>query len=331
MSLEGIREAYASIYNNQEQEVLDENVLNYLGNKFKKGAQQIGGFIGRAGNAGSLGTSGEALGARDPGKDPVPAPAPRTVRGQGNRELRRPGDPGRTSQPTTRIKPKTPAATPTTSGSGSGTSGSGSGTSGSGSGSTGGGTRPTTPSGNTASSVNPGFERRTPTGPELRAAQAARAAATTAGKTKPEAEAAAVKAGVGVAKGTVKDPKIAKDAARKAELASITKAAKAETMAKSADAKPSYRSGRQRMRMMDSYDMVLDYLLSEGHAETVEEAHYIMMQLDQEHIQEVVEAYVVTNADKMGNTKAYQNYKAGMKNKVTGKPLYVAAPHLKGV
>ena len=43
------------------------------------------------------------------------------------------------------------------------------------------------------------------------------------------------------------------------------------------------------------------------------------------------EAYVVTNADKMGNTKAYQNFKAGMKNKLTGKPLYVAAPHLKGV
>ena len=318
MSLEGIREAYASIYNNQEQEVLDENVLNYLGDKFKKGAQQIGGFIGRAGNAGSLGTSGEALGARNPGKDPVPAPAPRTVRGQGNRELRRPGDPGRTSQPTTRIKPKTPAAAPTTSGSGSG----------SGSGSTGGGTSPTTPSGNTASSVNPGFERRTPTGPELRAAQAARAAAPKVLPFK-DIESKAVAAGVGVAKGTVKDPKIATDAARAADLAALRKAAKAETMAK-AD-KPTYRSGRQRMRMMDSYDMVLDYLLSEGHAETVEEAHYIMMQLDQEHIQEVVEAYVVTNADKMGNTKAYQNYKAGMKNKVTGKPLYVAAPHLKGV
>jgi len=320
MSLEGIKEAYASIYNNEEQEVLDENVLNYLGDKFKKGAQQIGGFIGRAGNAGSLGTSGEALGARNPGKDPVPAPAPRTVRGQGNRELRRPGDPGRTSQPTTRIKPKTPAATTTTSGSGSG----------SGSGSTGGGTSPTTPSGNTASSVNPGFERRTPTGPELRAAQAARAAAPKVLPFK-DIESKAVAAGVGVAKGTVKDPKIATDAARAADLAALRKAAKAETMAKSADAKPSYRSGRQRMRMMDSYDMVLDYLLSEGHADTVEEAHYIMMQLDQEHIQEVVEAYVVTNADKMGNTKAYQNYKAGMKNKVTGKPLYVPAPHLKGV
>tara|TARA_R100000406_G_scaffold7764_2_gene5144 strand:+ start:648 stop:1604 length:957 start_codon:yes stop_codon:yes gene_type:complete len=318
MSLEGIREAYASIYNNQEQEVLDENVLNYLGNKFKKGAQQIGGFIGRAGNAGSLGTSGEALGARDPGRDPVPAPAPRAIRGQGNRELRRPGDPGRTSQPTTRIKPKTPAATPTTSGSGSG----------SGSGSTGGGTRPTTPPGNSAASVNPGYERRTPTGPELRAAQAARAAAPKVLPFK-DIESKAVAAGVGVAKGTVKDPKIATDAARKAELASIRQAAKAETMAK-AD-KPTYRSGRQRMRMMDSYDMVLDYLLSEGHAETVEEAHYIMMQLDQEHIQEVVEAYVVTNADKRGNTKAYQNYKAGMKNKITGEPLYKAAPHLKGV
>ena len=319
MSLEGIREAYASIYNNQEQEVLDENVLNYLGDKFKKGAQQIGGFIGRAGNAGSLGTSGEALGARNPSKDPVPASAPRTIRGQGNRELRRPGDPGRTSQPTTRIKPKTPAA-PTTSGSSTPPTTSGSSTA-----PTTSGTRPTTPPGNSAASVSPG-ERRTPTGPELRAAQAARAAAPKVLPFK-DIESKAVAAGVGVAKGTVKDPKIATDAARAADLAALRKAAKAETMAK-AD-KPTYRSGRQRMRMMDSYDMVLDYLLSEGHAETVEEAHYIMMQLDQEHIQEVVEAYVVTNADKMGNTPAYQGLLKGKKNQVTGKPLYVPAPHLK--
>jgi len=44
--------------------------------------------------------------------------------------------------------------------------------------------------------------------------------------------------------------------------------------------------------------------------------------------EEVEEAYTVTAADKKGNTKAYQNYKAGMKNKITGKPLYKAAPHL---
>jgi len=41
------------------------------------------------------------------------------------------------------------------------------------------------------------------------------------------------------------------------------------------------------------------------------------------------EAYEVTNADKKGNTPAYQGLKAGKKNKLTGKPLYKAAPHMK--
>ena len=39
--------------------------------------------------------------------------------------------------------------------------------------------------------------------------------------------------------------------------------------------------------------------------------------------------YTVTNADKSGNTKAYQGLKSGKKNAITGKPLYKAAPHLK--
>ena len=38
---------------------------------------------------------------------------------------------------------------------------------------------------------------------------------------------------------------------------------------------------------------------------------------------------VVTNADKKGNTPAYQAYKAGKKNAKTGKPLYKAAAHMK--
>ena len=42
-----------------------------------------------------------------------------------------------------------------------------------------------------------------------------------------------------------------------------------------------------------------------------------------------MEAYEVSDADRKGNTKAYQNYKAGMKNKMTGKPLYKAGPSLK--
>ncbi|MEC9436357.1 MAG: hypothetical protein VYD94_03390 [Thermoproteota archaeon] len=41
------------------------------------------------------------------------------------------------------------------------------------------------------------------------------------------------------------------------------------------------------------------------------------------------EEYEVTNADKKGNTPAYQAYKAGKKNAKTGKPLYKAAAHMK--
>ena len=41
----------------------------------------------------------------------------------------------------------------------------------------------------------------------------------------------------------------------------------------------------------ESYDVVLDYLLSEGHADTVEEAHYIMLRLEADHVQEIVESY----------------------------------------
>ena len=39
----------------------------------------------------------------------------------------------------------------------------------------------------------------------------------------------------------------------------------------------------------EPYDLVLDYILSEGHAETVEEAHYVMTQMDAETIQTIVE------------------------------------------
>ena len=44
---------------------------------------------------------------------------------------------------------------------------------------------------------------------------------------------------------------------------------------------------------------------------------------------DVDEAMIVTNADKKGNTPAYQGYKAGKKNVKTGKPMYKAADHLK--
>ena len=43
---------------------------------------------------------------------------------------------------------------------------------------------------------------------------------------------------------------------------------------------------------------------------------------------DIDEAMVVTNADKKGNTPAYQNFKKGMKNK-KGEPVYKAADHMK--
>ena len=39
----------------------------------------------------------------------------------------------------------------------------------------------------------------------------------------------------------------------------------------------------------EPYDLVLDYVLSEGHADSVEEAHYVMMQMDEGTIQTIVE------------------------------------------
>jgi hypothetical protein len=40
----------------------------------------------------------------------------------------------------------------------------------------------------------------------------------------------------------------------------------------------------------DAYDLVLEYLLSQGHTDTVEEAHYVMMEMDAETIGTIVEA-----------------------------------------
>ena len=40
----------------------------------------------------------------------------------------------------------------------------------------------------------------------------------------------------------------------------------------------------------DAYDLVLEYLIDMGHAETVSEANYIMSQMDEETIQEIIES-----------------------------------------
>ena len=57
-----------------------------------------------------------------------------------------------------------------------------------------------------------------------------------------------------------------------------------------------------------------------------------MKKEEMEHAEKVEfygEAYTITNSDVKGNTPAFRNYKAGMKSKVDGKPLYKLAPHVK--
>ena len=86
-----------------------------------------------------------------------------------------------------------------------------------------------------------------------------------------------------------------------------------------------------RLAGADLFDIVKGHLMSEGLSE--EDALKKMLEMTEEEKAEIVEGapYVVTNADKRGNTPAYQGLMKGAKNKLTGKPLYVAAPHLKGV
>lgn len=52
---------------------------------------------------------------------------------------------------------------------------------------------------------------------------------------------------------------------------------------------PNQQSLFKQLGMTEAYDLVLDYLLSEGHVDTVEEAHYVMLQMTSEHVQDIVE------------------------------------------
>ena len=50
----------------------------------------------------------------------------------------------------------------------------------------------------------------------------------------------------------------------------------------------------------EAYDLLLDYVLSEGHADTVEEAHYVMTQMDEETIKSITEIALGTAAGVAG-------------------------------
>ena len=54
----------------------------------------------------------------------------------------------------------------------------------------------------------------------------------------------------------------------------------------------------------DAYDLVLEYLLSQGHADTLEEAHYVMMEMDAETIGSIVEGIMPEPIDPIAHNKS---------------------------
>ena len=143
------------------------------------------------------------------------------------------------------------------------------------------------------------FERRLPTSAELRAAQQARKDAPKV-LSRGEIENRAVRAGVGVSKGTVADPKIAADASRKAELAALQAKAKADTMKKKQSPDTSRMGGRNRARMeeVDVFDTIKEYLIGEGATE--EEALKQMLTLTDEQRTEIIEGSCGSKKKKKG-------------------------------
>ena len=114
------------------------------------------------------------------------------------------------------------------------------------------------------------FERRTPKTAELKAAQDARYKAILAGLDYDERERRAVTAGIEKAK----------------EL--------------------KLKGGQQ----MEAFDIVLEYLASEGHVDTLDEALYVMMEMDCDTIQSICEA-AKDQSDKQIEKGVKTTYKAG--------------------
>lgn len=256
-----------------EGEVLEEDPIKYLGDKFKKGADQIGGFFNRL-NAPRTGLNpnrafsgrGEGRAAFRDSNIPANSGIKQSGGGLNQGEKPKPKPQPRPQSPSSNLKPGNP---------------------------------------NVVVSPKSGeetkFERRLPTMAELRAAQAARNAAAAGGASKKEAEYQAVKAGVGVSKGTVKDPKIAADAKRKAELEAIRAKAKADTLKKKSAPSAPAMSGRARMEEVDIFDTIKEYLIGEGATE--EEALKQMLTLTDEQRTEIIEGSCGSKPKKKGGKK----------------------------
>ena len=140
------------------------------------------------------------------------------------------------------------------------------------------------------------FERRTPTSTELKAAQGARET----GASPEKALQSAKMAGAGAAAASrpttnqtstafsSSTPALAKPLSNAPEIKKTAEIAKKTTQPTVAPTPTQMRQGTFREEV-DAYDLVLEYLLTNGHADTVDEAHYVMLEMDSEMIQSIVE------------------------------------------
>ena len=135
------------------------------------------------------------------------------------------------------------------------------------------------PAAKPAAKPSDGAERRTPTTAELRAAQAARAA----GKSEKDV----VKAGIAAGKPKVTGVGPVKSGT--AYASSLKSTPKPEKKSRLDTALSGIGKWNEEV---SPYDMVLDYLLSGGHVESVEEAHYVMLEMDQGTIQGICEGCI---------------------------------------
>ena len=163
--------------------------------------------------------------------------------------------------------------------------------------------KPAVPTGTTAGGTT--FQRRAATGAELRAAQAARAA----GKGEEGAIKASVAASKPAATSTLSAATAAASKPAAFKPATTSQATSAAGSTKAPDTATSFSqktaaapkpitpnpSGGAPLRDkplfegVDVYDLVLEYLLDNGHVDSVEEANYVMMEMDVETIGNIVE------------------------------------------
>ena len=142
----------------------------------------------------------------------------------------------------------------------------------------------------TSTAAAPTAERRTPTSAELRAAQGARSTALAAGKTRPEAEKAAVQAGIDrgtklmggpSGPGKIDTSSVSRDLARANTPSSSSTPAAKPTPTTQKRPMGSVKPG-SLVSSFDMFDIVKGYLIDEGYADTEDAAIAIMASMSED-------------------------------------------------